>query len=48
LTECALLGIVSHRIGNKKLVWDWEKMKAANAPEADRFIRHRYRAGWKL
>ena len=48
LTECALLGIVSHRIGNKKLVWDWEKMKAGNAPEADRFIRHRYRAGWKL
>ncbi|MBC8324655.1 MAG: Gfo/Idh/MocA family oxidoreductase [Verrucomicrobia subdivision 3 bacterium] len=48
LTECALLGIVSHRIGNKKLVWDWEKMKASNAPEADRFIRHRYRAGWKL
>jgi len=48
LTECALLGIVSHRIGNKKLVWDWKKMKAGNAPEADRFIRHRYRAGWKL
>jgi predicted dehydrogenase len=48
LTECALLGIVSHRIGNKKLVWDWKKMEAGNAPEANRFIRHRYRAGWKL
>jgi hypothetical protein len=48
LTECALLGIVSHRIGNKKLVWDWGKMEAINAPEAGRFIRHRYRAGWKL
>jgi len=48
LTECALLGIVSHRIGNKKLAWDWKKMEAGNAPEANRFIRHRYRAGWKL
>ena len=48
LAECALLGIVSHRIGNKKLDWDWENMKAGNAPEADRYIRHQYRAGWKL
>jgi hypothetical protein len=29
-------------------VWDWKKMEAGNAPEANRFIRHRYRAGWKL
>ena len=48
LTECALLGIVSHRIGNKKLDWDWGNMKAANLPEADRYIRHQYREGWKL
>ena len=48
LAECALLGIVSHRIGNKKLEWNWESMKAANSPEADRYIHHHYRNGWSL
>ncbi len=48
LTECALLGIVSHRVGNKKLEWDWKAMKATNCPEADAFIHHDYRPGWKL
>ncbi|MSU41306.1 MAG: Gfo/Idh/MocA family oxidoreductase [Pedosphaera sp.] len=48
LTECALLGIVSHRVGNKKLEWDWKTMKATNCPEADKFINHDYRPGWKL
>jgi predicted dehydrogenase len=48
LSECALLGIVSHRVGNKKLQWEWETMKAANCPEADRYIHHQYRNGWRL
>ena len=48
LAECALLGIVSHRVGNKKLDWDWKSMKATNVPEADGYIRHRYRNGWSL
>ena len=48
LSECALLGIVSHRVGNKKLEWDWKNMKATGLPEADRYIRHQYREGWKL
>ena len=48
LSECALLGIVSHRLGNKKLDWDWKSMKAKGLPEADRYIRHRYRPGWSL
>lgn len=48
LTECALLGIVSHRLGNKKLDWDWKSMKARGMPEADRFIQHKYRPGWSL
>ena len=48
LAECALLGIVSHRAGNKKLAWDWKSMKATNCPEADRYIRHQYRNGWSL
>ncbi|MEE2714900.1 MAG: gfo/Idh/MocA family oxidoreductase, partial [Verrucomicrobiota bacterium] len=48
LSECALLGIVSHRVGNKKLDWDWKNMKAKGHPEADRYIQHQYRSGWAL
>ena len=48
LSECPLLGIVSHRLGNVKLDWDWKAMKAKGLPEADRLIRHQYRAGWTL
>jgi hypothetical protein len=48
LSEWARLGIVSHRVGNKKLDWDWENMKAKGLPEADRYIQHQYRSGWSL
>ncbi|MBL69434.1 MAG: oxidoreductase [Verrucomicrobiales bacterium] len=48
LTESALLGIVSHRVGNKKLEWDAKQLKATNCPEADQFIHHKYRKGWSL
>ena len=47
LTEANHLGNVAYRTG-KKLVWDAEKLKATNAPEADRYIKREYRAGWKL
>jgi predicted dehydrogenase len=47
LTEANHLGNVAYRTG-KKLEWDAEALKATNAPEADRFIRREYRAGWKL
>jgi hypothetical protein len=47
LTEAHHLGNVAYRVG-KKLVWDAKKLKATNAPEADRFIRRTYRKGWKL
>lgn len=47
LTEANHLGNVAFRTG-KKLEWDAEKMKATNAPEADKFIRREYRDGWKL
>jgi len=48
LTESALLGIVSHRVGNKLLKWDAANLKATNCPEADEFIHHKYRKGWSL
>jgi predicted dehydrogenase len=47
LTETALLGNVAYRTG-KKLAWDFEKMKATNCPEADAFLQHQYRPGWKI
>ena len=47
LTEANHLGNVAYRVG-KKLQWDPKKLKATNAPEADRFIHRIYRKGWKL
>lgn len=47
LTEAVLLGNVAYRTG-KKLEWDARKLRAANAPEATRFIQHKYRRGWSL
>jgi predicted dehydrogenase len=47
LTEAVLLGNVAFRTG-KRIVWDAKNLRAKNAPEADRFIQHHYRAGWNL
>ena len=47
LVEHNLLGSVAFRV-NKKLEWDPEKLKATNCPEADKFIRRKYRQGWTL
>ncbi|HEY8747520.1 MAG TPA: Gfo/Idh/MocA family oxidoreductase [Tepidisphaeraceae bacterium] len=48
LSEAVLLGAVSHRAGNKELVWDAENLTTTNAPEAEEFIKLKYRAGWSL
>jgi predicted dehydrogenase len=47
LTEAVLLGNVSYRAG-AKLQWDAENLKAADCPEADKYIRRDYREGWTL
>lgn len=47
LTEAALLGNVAFRAG-KKIEWDSKNLRARNCPQADQFIQHHYRAGWKL
>lgn len=47
LTEAVLLGNVAYRAG-QKLEWDPKRLKAANCPEADRFLRREYRKGWTL
>jgi len=47
LTEAGLLGNVAFRTG-RKLEWDPAKLRAVNAPEADRYLLHHYRKGWKI
>ena len=47
LTEIILLGCVALRTG-KRLEWDGPNMRAANAPEAGRFVKREYRKGWAL
>jgi hypothetical protein len=47
LIEHNLLGNVSYRAG-KKLEWDAKALKATNCPEADQYIRRKYREGWTL
>jgi hypothetical protein len=46
LTEMLLLGIISVRLGGKKLDWDAKKMKITNAPEANGYLHYAYRDGW--
>lgn len=47
LTEIVLLGSVALRT-KRTLTWDGPAGKAANAPEADRFLKDQYRKGWEI
>ena len=47
LTEAVLLGLLAHNTG-RKIEWDAASLKAANCPEADKYIRRPYRRGWEL
>jgi predicted dehydrogenase len=47
LTEAALLGNVAYRCG-RKIEWDAEHLRAINYPEAERYIQHQYREGWRI
>ncbi len=48
LTEIVLLGVLSLRLGGKKIFWDSENMKAVGLPEADEIIREKVRLGWEM
>jgi predicted dehydrogenase len=48
LTESGLLGNVSYRAGQKKLVWDPAAARVTNCPEAAKFLQTEYRPGWTL
>jgi hypothetical protein len=47
LTEIGLLGLVAMRVG-KKMYWDAKAMKATNAPNADKYLKEKYRSGWEI
>jgi predicted dehydrogenase len=47
LAQAVLLGNVAYRSG-RRIEWDPAKFRIPNAPEAERFLRREYRAGWSL
>ena len=47
LSETILLGMVAFRAG-KPITWDSANLRCVGNPEADRFVRRDYRAGWEL
>ena len=48
LTEVILLGTAALHCPDKKLAWDAEQMKITNLPQANQYIRRRYRPGWTV
>ncbi len=46
MTESILLGTVAIRNPGQLLEWDTAKMKFPNYPDADKYLRRRYRKGW--
>jgi predicted dehydrogenase len=48
MTEAILLGTVAIRIPDKLLEWNSVNMKFSNYPEADKYLRRKYRDGWHV
>ena len=48
LTEMVLLGCLATRFPKTTLEWNADALKVTNTPEADRFVRRRYRSGWEV
>jgi hypothetical protein len=48
LTEAVLLGPLATRFPNTTLEWNGAKAKFSNSPEANQFVRRKYRAGWSV
>lgn len=48
LTEVALLGVLAQRFPRQRLEWDAASLRIRNHPEADRWVRPRWRAGWDV
>ncbi len=47
LTETVVLGCVALKAG-QKILWDGPRMRITNLPEANQFLRRKYRKGWTL
>ena len=48
LTEITLVGVLSLRLGGKKIHWDAASMKAKGLSAADSFIEEPVRKGWEI
>jgi predicted dehydrogenase len=48
LTETLLVGVISVRLGGRKLNWNPGAMKFENDDEANRLLHYSYRDGWSL
>jgi predicted dehydrogenase len=48
LTEAVLLGPLATRFPKTTLEWNSAKLKFTNSPEANHFVRTKYREGWKV
>ena len=48
LTEAVLLGCLATRFPRTALEWDAAQLRVTNVPEANAFIRRRFRAGWEV
>jgi predicted dehydrogenase len=47
-TEWMLLGAISWRFPNEKLLWDGAKLRFTNNEKANEFIKPNFRKGWEL
>jgi len=47
-TEWILLGSISWRFPQKKLLWDHKNMRFTNNEEANKYVRPPFRKGWEL
>ncbi len=46
MTEAILLGTVAIRVPGKKLEWNHRRMKVTTNPDANHFLKRKYRSGW--
>ncbi|MEX2232717.1 MAG: Gfo/Idh/MocA family oxidoreductase [Cyclobacteriaceae bacterium] len=47
MTEAILLGTIALRVPDQILEWDAARMKFTNHSEANKYLRRKYRKGWK-
>ena len=48
ISDAFNLGVVSLRLGGRRLLFDAANMKVTNVPEASRCVAREYRRGWEL